>query len=307
MNLDDEKRRSQIAGAITLLVHAVVLLIPITANIVSNQATQSVEAQGYFTGLVDLSGSPNGQPGFGIPGSGHEGGGSTVTIPESKKAITPQKNSQIKPAKIEPKGEPQHQAAETYGPRSKDPKEAVSAPTGSDSKNEAAKDSTETGKHNIPATSGEKGGAGSGSGTGIGAGTGSGAGRGEGSGSGSGSGYGNHPGPGSGPPRKGLGIGQGNVSLGPPPVYPKNAQNNGVTGKNRYHVVVGTNGKIKVTRLLSSGDQSLDNAALRTLLNRWKYPASEYAYFFEVEFAFTTESSVAKVFFIKVGWEDGLH
>lgn len=304
MNLDDDKRRAQIAAAVTLLVHAVVLLIPITVKIASDNKAQPVEVKGYYTGLVDLSGSPDGQPGFGIPGSGHEGGGSTITVAENIKETPSKQNANSNTAKAEANQQIKIRTGETFGPSNKQPKE-VTPKTAVNSKNDTIGEVPKGSKDISPATSGTKGGAGTGSGTGIGSGVGSGSGKGEGTGSGSGTGFGENPGPGSGPPRKGLGIGQGNVSLGPPPVYPKNAQNNGVTGKNRYRVVVKGNAKVNVTCLQSSGDSSLDNSSLRTLLKRWKYPSLESSYYFEVEFVFISSSNVAKIYFIKEGWEDG--
>lgn len=125
MNLDDEKRRAQIAGVATLLVHAVVLLIPITVEIASNHNTQPVESEGYFTGLVDLSGSPNGQPGIGIAGSGHEGGGSTVTIEDNKKENLQKKDSAAKPGKAETNVPPKTNMTESLGSIKKEVKNSI--------------------------------------------------------------------------------------------------------------------------------------------------------------------------------------
>lgn len=303
MNQPDDLRRTGTAWIITLAIHIIVLLIPVTMKMAS-EASTGPEIKGYISGLVDLSGSPDGAPGIGAPGSGHEGGSSTaITVDKPK----PKPETTKLSAKPETKKPDETAAAKIPDPKSQQPaKEPVR--TTEELKRDPIKDTSNSeskdvkdGKSGTEASAGDKNGAGSGSGTGTGSGTGSGSGSGEGSGNGSGTGNGNEQGPGSGPKRHGLGTGQGSVLIGFKPVYPKSAQNDGTTGKVFLRITINTNGSPGVTILQSSGDKRLDEAAKRAA-KICKYKPEEAAYHIDVAFEFSGKG--IRMEYLGAGWEE---
>lgn len=366
MKQTNDSRRTGIALAFTLLAHVAILLIPFTMNLASKAASEP-EIKGYISGLIDLSGSPTGEPGIGTSGSGHEGGSSTpITVAKPKpktepskpnikpqtpvktpeiKATTPVKTPDVKPQPVvketvktaeetktqpvketpkaveEPKKETVKTTQETKtqpvkettptptqpAKETKDAKETATTTTVSSDKKDTKTNDTKSdkevkdGKSGTEASAGDKNGAGSGSGTGTGNGTGSGSGSGSGSGNGSGTGDGKDKGPGSGPKRHGLGTGQGNVSLAFSPTYPKNAQNEGVTGKVILRIILGTDGKIDKIIVQSSGDKRLDDSAIRAV-KKPQYKPEEAPYHIDV--AITFASNGVRTEFLGAGWED---
>lgn len=71
----------------------------------------------------------------------------------------------------------------------------------------------------------------------------------------------------------------GSISLGSgeqfviarPVYYPKNAQNEGVTGKVKVALILSADGSVQATVLESSGDDRLDRYSIRAVTEAWKY------------------------------------
>lgn len=105
------------------------------------------------------------------------------------------------------------------------------------------------------------------------------------------------------PSKPGLGNGQGQVAAGGAPIYPKNAQNEGITGAVTYRVSIDTSGKIfRTEALTSSGDARLDAAALRTI-KKWSFRSAEENYYIIVQFIFSPEG--VRVSHLSAGWAGG--
>lgn len=71
----------------------------------------------------------------------------------------------------------------------------------------------------------------------------------------------------------------GSISLGSgeqfviarPVYYPKNAQNEGITGKVKVALILSTDGSVRASILESSGDDRLDRYSIRAVTEAWKY------------------------------------
>lgn len=94
----------------------------------------------------------------------------------------------------------------------------------------------------------------------------------------------------AGPPKpKGeeFGTGRALVLSGAPPVYPKNAQNEGVEGVVTLSVTVDPLGAAtKVVVVTGSGDSRLDEAAMRTVSRIWRFQAIGWPYELSVRVTF---------------------
>lgn len=102
------------------------------------------------------------------------------------------------------------------------------------------------------------------------------------------------------PPKPSLGSGAGQLLTGGAPIYPKNAQNEGITGAVTYRIILDATGKPTQFELVtSSGDSRLDAAALRSL-KRWSFRSAAEDYFILVQFVFAVDN--VRVIHLNAGW-----
>ncbi|MGE5593859.1 MAG: energy transducer TonB [Betaproteobacteria bacterium] len=88
-----------------------------------------------------------------------------------------------------------------------------------------------------------------------------------------------------------FGTGRSLVLSGVPPVYPKNAQNEGVEGSVQLSVSVDALGNAtKVAVTAGSGDARLDDAAIRTISRGWRFQAIGWPYELSVRVTFRKTS-----------------